>query len=612
MDGLGLDDATLRKPANDFAREFKIRLPFDVEAHAGEANLLHFENGKAILTYSKKSFFFEELGYAFAHKDERADHAFVHAIPSLGLLLDCSRNAVMKPLEVERLLRYLAFLGYDFLELYTEDTFEVPEEPYFGHLRGRYSQDEIKKISAYAGLYGIELAPCIETLAHLGSLGRYHAFDGLYDINDIVLAESEKTYALLEEMIKSCADSFTSKRLNIGMDEAALLGRGRYYDIHGDKKAPEILLSHLLKVNEICRKYGFVPSLWSDMFVGAPGNESGLPFTPEQLAKIPSDITLLHWDYYHIDPSDYDRMIAKHKMLPDNPVSLATGAWKWAGYAPNNSFSFAVMGAGLASALKNGLKEALVTAWGDNGGECPVFSVLPSLFFAAEAREGVFEAAKLDALSFKAMAGLDLTHFLDLDLTNKIVKGSPAPNNYARAFLFNDPLLGVFDSVVPLEASEVFRKNAETLKADLPLAGRWIALFRTQADLNDLLSSKASFGSALRKDYQSGDKTALRSDLKRCHLIIEKLDVFAKTLEEQWDAENKPEGFDVQELRLGGLRARLISAQKKLKEYLSGKRESIPELMEPELPYFPGSEGPTPELYFDSSYRKIATGGVDQ
>ncbi len=612
MDGLGLDDITLRKPANDFAREFKIKLPFDVEAHVGEANLLHFENGKAILTYSKKSLFFEGLGYAFAHKDERADHRFDPIISSLGLLLDCSRNAVLKPIEVEKLIRYLAFLGYDYLELYTEDTFEVPEEPYFGHLRGRYSQDEIKEISAYASLFGIELVPCLETLGHMGGLRRYPAFDGLYDINDILLPGSDKTYALIDEMVKSCADSFASRKINIGMDEAALLGRGRYFDLHGDKKTSEILLAHLLKVNAICRKYGFVPSLWSDMFVGAPNGDGALSFTSEELSQIPSDIALLHWDYYHIDPADYDRMIEKHKMFPHNPVTLATGAWKWVGYAPNNAFSFATMGAGFASALKNNLKDVLVTAWGDNGGECPIFAVLPSLFFASQARFGAGDLAKLDPLAFTAMAGLELPRFLDLDLTNKIVKGSLAPNNYARAFLFNDPLLGIFDSVVPPSSSDIYEKNAEILKADLPLAGRWLSLFRTQLALNDLLAAKASFGGVLRKDYQAKDHKALRMDLKTCHAIIEKLDIFTKTLEEQWEAENKPEGFDVQELRLGGLRARLLSAQKKLKEFLAGKRESIPELLEPELPYFLGPEGPTPELYFDSSYLKIASGGVNQ
>ena len=43
-----------------------------------------------------------------------------------------------------------ASLGYNTLLLYTEDTYEVPDEPYFGYMRGRYSQAELRELDAYA------------------------------------------------------------------------------------------------------------------------------------------------------------------------------------------------------------------------------------------------------------------------------------------------------------------------------------------------------------------------------------------------------------------------------------------------------------------------------
>ena len=84
-----------------------------------------------------------------------------------GTMIDCSRNAVMKPAAVERWIDLTASLGYDSVLLYTEDTYEVPEYPYFGYLRGRYTQDELREIDAYAESMGVELVPCIQTLAHL-------------------------------------------------------------------------------------------------------------------------------------------------------------------------------------------------------------------------------------------------------------------------------------------------------------------------------------------------------------------------------------------------------------------------------------------------------------
>ena len=83
----------------------------------------------------------------------------------IGLMLDCSRNAVPRIETLKALIDLLAKMGYNRLELYTEDTYEIKGRPYFGYLRGRYSGAEIKEIDAYAAAKGIELTPCIQVLA---------------------------------------------------------------------------------------------------------------------------------------------------------------------------------------------------------------------------------------------------------------------------------------------------------------------------------------------------------------------------------------------------------------------------------------------------------------
>ena len=45
---------------------------------------------------------------------------------TLGIMLDCSRNAVMKVDHLKVWLRRLALLGYNQVMLYTEDTYELP------------------------------------------------------------------------------------------------------------------------------------------------------------------------------------------------------------------------------------------------------------------------------------------------------------------------------------------------------------------------------------------------------------------------------------------------------------------------------------------------------
>ena len=41
-------------------------------------------------------------------------------------------------------------MGYNTLMYYTEDTYEVKDEPYFGYLRGRFTADELRELDAYA------------------------------------------------------------------------------------------------------------------------------------------------------------------------------------------------------------------------------------------------------------------------------------------------------------------------------------------------------------------------------------------------------------------------------------------------------------------------------
>ena len=61
----------------------------------------------------------------------------------------------------------MAVMGLNTLLLYIEDIYEIEDEPYFGYMRGRYTQEELKQVDDYAHALGIEVIPAIQTLAHL-------------------------------------------------------------------------------------------------------------------------------------------------------------------------------------------------------------------------------------------------------------------------------------------------------------------------------------------------------------------------------------------------------------------------------------------------------------
>ena len=111
-----------------------------------------------------------------------------------GTMLDCSRNAVPTVDSLKKWIDITSDLGYNTLLLYTEDTYEVEGNPYFGYMRGRFSQEELKTVDAYAQSKGMELIPCIQTLAHLNAIVRWPAYAPHVDTNDILLAGDEKVY----------------------------------------------------------------------------------------------------------------------------------------------------------------------------------------------------------------------------------------------------------------------------------------------------------------------------------------------------------------------------------------------------------------------------------
>ena len=168
-----------------------------------------------------------------------------------GPMMDCSRNAVMKVESIKKYIDICKDLDYNCFYLYIEDTYEIPGEPYFGYARGRYSVEELKQINAYGNEKGVEVIPCIQTLAHLNAIFKLGHYNAVRDCNDILLIGEEKVYELIDKMFAVMSECFDTRNINIGMDEAHMVGKGKYYDKHGDKDRTELLLEHLVRVAEI-------------------------------------------------------------------------------------------------------------------------------------------------------------------------------------------------------------------------------------------------------------------------------------------------------------------------------------------------------------------------
>ena len=524
-----------------------------------------------------------------------------------GVMIDCSRGAVHQVSAVKRWIDVLQKMGYNTLELYTEDTFEVDGEPYFGYLRGRYSGAEIREMDAYAAAHGIELIPCIQTLGHFTNPVKLPRFADITDINDILLIDEPKTYEFIERIFASIAKNFISRNVHIGMDEAYLVGLGKYLDKHGYCNRFELLNRHLAKVSEIARKYGFKVQMWSDMFFRLAANGEyythGVSVPKEVREKVPRDVALVYWDYYHTEKEHYDAMIVSHKEFGCE-LWFAGGAWTWTGFVPSARFTRVSMKPAMQSVRENGIENVLITMWGDNGAECPPFSQLQNLYAIRRYVDGEYDDGKI-ADEFNKLFGVsaydfDLLELPDIvtDITDEKILG-----NSSKIFLYSDPFFGIFDETLNRHPLIPYREYAQKLSEAKERAGEYAYLFNTIEKLCHLMEVKAYLGVRTRTAYRSGNKEELSSVCADYTKAIERLAVFTEAFSRQWYTLNKPFGFEVHCARLGGVRLRLEHCRERLQAYLCGKINCIEELQENILTY----NLDVPDNFLLNDYRRLVS-----
>lgn len=510
---------------------------------------------------------------------------------TFGTMIDCSRNAVLNLKTAKKWIDLTASLGYNLLMLYTEDTYEVDGEPYFGSMRGRYTHDELRALDAYAREKGMTLMPCIQTLAHLQTIKRWPPYCGHFDTADILLAEDARVYELIEHMFASLAKDFTCRTVHIGMDEAEMFGRGQYYDLHGECDRSKALLAHLNRVCEIAKKYGFRCIMWSDMFFkqasGGRYYDADAAIGEEVRKRIPSGLELVYWDYYSLEKPHYDKMIAAHQKLKDG-TWFAGGLWKWTGYAPHNGFSIRSMREAVASCREKGVQDVFMTLWGDDGGECSPFTLLPSLFYVSEIAKGETDESVI-AAHFAERFGVSFADFMQADLLGTKNGRNDAYCNPDKYLLYNDPFTGMMDSAVDAGEGAQFGACADKLEA-LAAQPEWGYLFRSLGALCRLLEVKAELGVRTREAYRRADKAALSALVADYDETEKRLTAFYEAYRAQWMAENKPHGFDVQDIRLGGLMQRIRSCRARLRDYCLGTLDRIEELEEDAPDFFDGGK----------------------
>lgn len=547
------------------------------------------------ISCSQPAHYFRGLNWALHHLNgDAASKSETVYFQSNGVMLDSSRNAVSTVEKIKSFIRTQARLGMNVLMLYTEDTYEIPEEPYFGAYRGRYSQEEIREMDAYARLFGVEMIPCIQTLAHVRNALKWPMGADIKDTADILLVGEEKVYTLIENMLRSVKHSFSTNRVHLGMDEAVELGLGNYLKKNGYHKSSELIKEHCGRVLDICKKLDLEPMMWSDMYLCSNNGDSYYTECDlsqvEDLVKPEKGLGMVYWDYYHDDEAVYDYMLKNHKLLSDS-VIFAGGSWIWNGISPNYSRTFLTTLPALRSCKKHGIQEVFCTAWQDNGAETPVDAVLPGvalfahLGFHEELDETLLKEEFHDAVDgeFDDFYQLEYFDSLFVGAGNNICSDNPS-----KYLLYQDALLGMFDAhIKDVDTASYYGALAGKLAKCQETSPAYKDLFRFYELLALTLEKKADLGICIKNAYDSKDLSTLKQiSEETIPQLLELIRSMKMVREEIWLADAKPFGYELLDIKLGGVITRLESNQRRINNYLSGRVQKLEELEHPRLPFF--------------------------
>lgn len=572
---------------------------------------------QASFTYQKKIHLFRALSILMQKIKENdfTETRETCYFETTGIMFDVSQgSAVIKCETMKDILENMAVMGLSMLMIYMEDSFVLKNHPYFGYMRPKYTEEQLRAIDDHADILGIEVIPVMQSLAHLIDVIKWPQYAAFADTADILMVGDERTYAFVEDMIVQASKPFRSKNIHIGMDEAWKIGRGNYEDKYGHRSKHELMKEHLDRVVRITDKYGLKPMIWSDMFFNTfdlegYGNNYNpdAPIADEIIENMPKSLGLVFWEYNHTDEAFYEKVIRRHQEFQTR-VYFAGGVYNCFGFGVNNGLARQTIKASINACKKKGVRDTFLTVWGDDTTENDIFSLLLSFQMLAENCYRDHVSQETLNTRFSACTGcvaddFDSIRYLD-EVPGVSVKDNLNMCNPSKYLLWQNALLPLFDkNIAGKGLGAHYQKQAEAYRQAIGRNRNYQHVFEIASALCDVLAVKAELGINLYDAYVRKDKAALQLyvDVILPDLIkrYEKLRI---THRSYWFKNNKPEGFDVIDLRYGTQFMWLDTAIYRLDQYLSGEIDDMAEFDNERLLY------PTDrELPFVSMYSKMVS-----
>jgi len=516
---------------------------------------------------------------------------------TLAAMLDVSFGGPISIDGIKEYLCHMAAMGYNQFWFYAEDMYEMPEKyKHFGYMRGRYSTEELRELDDFAYSVGIEIVPCIQTLGHMSKYLRWSEASKYRETAAILKPGDPEVDELIRDMLIWGSKPFRSRRIHVGLDEAAELGLGASLRRDGYRDPLDIFLEHVNKVAGMCEELGLKPMMWNDLvFCFCSKHHSKYDrdtvLSEKVLHGMPKNMDLVYWNYE--DEKCGKFMIEKNREI-GNPVIFGGGVWIFGGLLPDNVWSEYFHERALADCREMGVEEVCNVIW-SYGTTVYQTSLLENCRYAELTYEDTSEKLRerfefITGASFDAFYNMSNYHALYKEGKIRYDDMRYDERFWGNKFMWQDLMLGIFDEKLFCEPrAEHYRMMAEEYSGYMERGDGWGWLYDFCRAVFTYLYHKCYIAERLVPAYKANDRKTLR------HLASDVLPALANDV---WDLSRahmvhkdrymRPFGTEINDKMYGTLLMRAHYTMHRLTDYLAGKTDSLPELEGPRY-----NEGPS-------------------
>ena len=283
-----------------------------------------------------------------------------------GYMLDISRNKIPTMDTLKKMVRSLAALRYNSLQLYMEHTFAFAAHERVWAGFTPFTSEEIMELDGFCREYFIELVPNLNSFGHLGRWLRHAEYKGLAECDppyifeptgqpmQAVLQPCRKSLEFMDSLYAEFLPNFTSRKFNIGCDETVELGKGKSAALCRKRGVTRVYLDFLKQLAGRAAKRGFEVEFWGDIIMHEPA----------LIKELPKHITALEWGYEAEHPFEKDT-----RTFRDSGVDflVCPGTSVWNAILGRTANMTANIRSAVRHGSRNGARGILLTDWGDFG-----------------------------------------------------------------------------------------------------------------------------------------------------------------------------------------------------------------------------------------------------